>query len=72
MNKQLAKIKSAGLEIKERGILNFWIIVDYEDGGSQGIGGIALDTYDEEKKTQSRHGLWLRGDKTTVACSRRE
>lgn len=50
MNKQLAKITSAGLEIKERGILNFWIIVDYEDGGSQGIGGIALDTYDEDKK----------------------
>ena len=50
MDKQLAKIKSAGLEIKERGILNFWIIVDYEDGGSQGIGGIALDTYDEGKK----------------------
>lgn len=50
MDKQLAKIKSAGLEIKERGILNFWIIVDYEDGGSQGIGGIALDTYDENKK----------------------
>jgi len=50
MNKQLAKIRSAGLEIKERGILNFWINVDYEDGGSQGIGGIALDTYDEDKK----------------------
>lgn len=33
MNKQLAKIKSAGLEIKERGILNFWIIVDYEEYG---------------------------------------
>lgn len=50
MNKQLAKIKSAELEIQERGILNFWINVDYEDGGSQGIGGIALDTYDKEKK----------------------
>jgi len=37
MNKQLAKITSAGLEIKERGILNFWIFVDYEDGGSQGV-----------------------------------
>ena len=50
MNKLLAKITSANLEIQERGILNFWIIVDYEDGGSQGIGGIALDAYDEGKK----------------------
>lgn len=47
MQKQLAKIKSASLEIKERGILNFWIIVDYEEGYSQGIGGLALDTYDK-------------------------
>ncbi|NCB44443.1 MAG: hypothetical protein EOM59_17765 [Clostridia bacterium] len=49
MNKQLAIIRSAGLEIKERGILNFWINVNYEEGYSQGIGGIALDSYDEEK-----------------------
>lgn len=50
MNKQLAKIKSAKLEIQERGVLNFWILVDYESGGSQGIGGLALDTYDTDKK----------------------
>ena len=50
MNKRLAKIRKAGLEIKERGIFNFWIHVDYEEGCSQGIGGIALDTYDKEKK----------------------
>ena len=50
MNKQLAKITSAKLEIQERGILNFWIFVNYEGGGSQGIGGIALDTYDTDKK----------------------
>jgi hypothetical protein len=49
MNKQLAKIKSAKLEIQERGILNFWIFVDYEDGCSQGVGGIALDSYDKDK-----------------------
>ena len=46
---KLAKISKATLEIKERGILNFWIYVDYEEGCSQGIGGIALDTYDEAK-----------------------
>lgn len=50
MNKQLAKISSAGLEIKERGILNFWIFVDYEEGCSQVVGGFDLDEYDKEKK----------------------
>lgn len=43
MNKKLAKISSAKLDIKERGILTFWIAVDYEDGWSQYVGGIALD-----------------------------
>ena len=47
--KQLAKISKAHLEIQERGILNFRIHVDYEDGFSQGIGGICLDSYSEEK-----------------------
>jgi len=52
MNKKLAKIRKAGLEIKERGILNFWIFVDYEEGCSQGIGGITLDDYDKEKDSR--------------------
>lgn len=50
MNKQLAKITSAKLEIKERGILNFWILVEYEEGCCQGIGGISLDEWSEDKK----------------------
>lgn len=50
MIKKLAKVTKAKLEIKERGILNFWIFVDYEDGLSQGIGGICLDSFDKEKK----------------------
>lgn len=50
MNKKLAKIEEATLEIQERGMLNFWIHVNYEEGGIQGIGGIALDTWDEKKK----------------------
>lgn len=54
MNKQLAKVTSASLEIKERGILNFWIHVEYEDGGGQGIGGICLDEYC--KKSEKRIG----------------
>jgi hypothetical protein len=50
MEKQLAKISKAKLEIQERGMLNFLIYVDYEDCGSQGIGGICLDEYDKEKE----------------------
>ena len=50
MNKQLAKVTSAALSIQDRGILTFWIFVDYEEGCSQGVGGICLDTYDEGKK----------------------
>ncbi len=50
--KQLAKISKARLEIQERGILNFWIHVDYEEGGSQGVGGIVLDTFDKEKDSR--------------------
>lgn len=50
MNKQLAKVTKASLEIKERNILNFWIHVEYEEGGGQGVGGICLDTWDENKK----------------------
>jgi hypothetical protein len=50
MNKKLAKISKASLEIKERGILNFWIYVDYEEGCSQEVGGIVLDTYDKTKE----------------------
>lgn len=49
---KLAKITKATLEIKERNILNFWIHVEYETGGSQGIGGIVLDDYDKERKTR--------------------
>ena len=50
MSKQLAKISNATLEIKERGVLNFWIYVDYEEGGSQGVGGFVLDSYDKIKE----------------------
>jgi hypothetical protein len=50
MRKQLAKVKSATLSIKDRGILTFWISVNYEEGCSQGVGGVCLDTYDKHKK----------------------
>lgn len=50
MNKALARISSASLCIHDRGILTFYIHVDYEDGMSQGIGGYALDKYDEKLK----------------------
>lgn len=47
---KLAKVESASLEIKERGILNFWVHVNYEDGLCQGVGGLSLDTWDEDLK----------------------
>ena len=47
-NRKLAKITKASLNIQDRGILTFWLTVDYEDGGSQGVGGIALDSYNKE------------------------
>ena len=50
MNKQLAKISKATLEIQERGILQFWITVDYEAGCSQGVGGLCLDEYDKARE----------------------
>jgi len=50
--KQLAKIKKATLNIRERAILGFTILVDYEDGVSQGVGGLALDEWCEEKKSR--------------------
>ncbi len=52
MIKKLATITKAGLEIKNRGILTFWLMVDYEDGLSQGVGGNALDQYDKKLKTR--------------------
>ena len=58
MNKSLARVRNAHLEIQERGILNFWINVDYEEFGSQGVGGICLDTYDKklERRVGSAYG----------------
>ena len=50
MIEKLAKIENASLEIKERGILNFYISVKYEEGLSQCIGNIVLDTFDKQKK----------------------
>lgn len=50
MIKKLARVSKAGFEIQERGILNFWVFVDYEEGCSQGVGGITLDEWNEEKR----------------------
>ena len=54
MNRELGIITKATLEIKERGILNFYIYIDYENGCSQVIGGLALDEYN--KGTKERIG----------------
>ncbi len=57
--KKLAKIRKASLEIQERGILNFWIHVDYEEGTSQGVGGIALDAPHEGGREGTAYGCEL-------------
>lgn len=54
LQKKLARVSKATLEIKERDMLNFWVYCDYEDGCSQGVGGIALDSYN--KAAESREG----------------
>lgn len=46
----LAKIRSAKLEIQEKGILTFYIDVKYENGWCQSLGGLVLDTWDEDKE----------------------
>ncbi len=58
MIRKLAKINSANLEIKERGILNFCIQVQYEDNYLQGIGCIALDEFSgkEERRVGAAYG----------------
>ena len=59
MKKRLAKISKATLQKKENGILFFWVFVDYEEMGSQGIGGIALDDYDKDKIVISKKGYLM-------------
>lgn len=43
--KKLAKVNSFKLNIKYTGSLIFKLDVDYEDGLSQGLGGLVLDNY---------------------------
>jgi|TARA_R110000772_G_scaffold250116_1_gene364727 hypothetical protein len=52
-NRRLAKISKATLSM-ERDIMSFWIFVDYEEGGSQGVGGITLDNPKKEKQPDGR------------------
>jgi len=61
MDKKLAKISSASLSIQDTGFFTFNIIVDYEEGLSQCIGGITLDTYCPVKLTRvgTAYGLEL-------------
>ena len=50
LNKELAKISSFNLSIKERGILMFNLTVSYESGCCQNIGGLVLDDYNKDAK----------------------
>lgn len=49
MEKKLAIIEKAKLELIDSGILSFSISVKYEDGLCQMIGGLALDSFDKSK-----------------------
>lgn len=46
----LAKIEKCNLSFRDNNILILNIYVDYEEGMSQNIAGICLDTYDENIK----------------------
>ena len=48
MNKQLARISMCSLNISDRSILTINLHVDYENGLSQNICGLVLDTYDKQ------------------------
>ena len=50
-SKNLAKISEARLSM-DREILSFWIFVEYEEGGGQGIGGITLDNPKKQRQHQ--------------------
>lgn len=50
LNKQLAKIENATLNVTDRGMLTFYITVKYEEGMNQVVGGLSLDQWDEEKE----------------------
>lgn len=54
MIKQLAKVRSAGLNILDRGIMTIDIYVDYEEFGSQNVCNIVID--DHDKKLKKRVG----------------
>ena len=56
MNKRLAKIEKAGLNVLDRGILTFSILVHYEDGCHQDIGNRCLDSYNGIKRVGTAYG----------------
>lgn len=49
MKKELAQITDACFNLQDRGIFILDIFVDYENGWSQGVCNLCLDTYDKEK-----------------------
>lgn len=45
------------LGYEDHGILTFCLYLDYGDGGHQGAGGYALDSYDKAKKKRVSHAV---------------
>lgn len=50
MTKILGKVRAVRLEIEDHGILTCMVMIDREDGGTQGFGGFSLDAYDKTLK----------------------
>ena len=59
MKKELAEIKDARFNLQDRGIFVVDIIVYYENGWSQNVCNLCLDTYDEKlkKRVGTKEGL---------------
>lgn len=52
MKELLAKIESCDLNYQDRKILVLNMVFAYEEGMHQGIGGLVLDRWDEDKKVR--------------------
>lgn len=48
MHEEAAIIKDFDIFIEDHGLLTFFITVDYDDYGTQGIGGYCLDTVESD------------------------
>ena len=75
LERQLARVEDATLEIEDHGILTCWLSLNKEDGLHQGFGGYSLDGYDEELKRRlgTASGMdWVLQLLQTFSCRKLE